>query len=68
MQETLLRTARALRAVIVLYFRGFIFVHAAIADGDEKDTRQILPGKKRRRCRCDVRRVRVTAANVRPPQ
>jgi hypothetical protein len=68
MQDSSLRIAHALRGFIVLYFRGFIFVSAAIADSNENDTRQILPGKTRRLCRCDVRRVRVTAANVRPPQ
>jgi len=68
MQESSLRIAHALRAVIVLYFRGFIFVRATIADDNKNDARQILPGKIRRRCRCDVRRVRVAAANVRLPQ
>jgi len=68
MQESSLRIAHALRAVIALYFRGFIFMRAPVPDGNENDARQILPGKKRRRCSCDARRVRVTAANVRPRQ
>ena len=39
-------------------------MRAPVPDGNENDARQILPGKKRRRCSCDARRVRVTAANV----